>query len=124
VARIGHGEVVSASGAKLDLSSAASAPGYSPIDLMYAAVAGCLALSARVAASELHVLDQFVEAKVTVTGRKTGEPPRRITHFDIAIQIVGDFDEETRHALIERAEELCTVSNTFRDIPAFVISGR
>jgi uncharacterized OsmC-like protein len=120
--RVGHGEVVSATGAKLELSSALSTPGYSPVDLIYAAVAGCLALSARIAASELHVLDQFVEARVKVIGRKAKEPPRRITHFDIAIEIVGDFDDEMRQALIERAEELCTVSNTFRDGPAFVVN--
>ena len=123
VERVGHGEVVSATGANIELSSALSTPGYSPVDLMYAAVAGCLALSARIAASEMHLLDQFVEAKVSVTGRKAKEPPRRITHFDIAIEIVGDFDHATKHALIERAEQLCTVSNTFRDSPVFVVNG-
>ena len=122
VRRVGHGEVVSATGAKIEMSSALSAPGYSPVDFLYAAVAGCLALSARIAASEMHLLDQFVEARVAVTGRKAKEPPRRITHLDIAIEIEGDFDEATKHALIERAEELCTVSNTLRDSPVFVVN--
>jgi len=119
---VGHGEVVSATGAKIDLSSALSAPGYSPVDLLYAAVAGCLALSARIAASEMHLLDQFVEARVAVTGRKALEPPRRISHLDVTIEIEGDFDEATKQALIERAEELCTVSNTLKGSPVFVVN--
>ncbi len=121
VERVGHGRVTSATGATVELSAALSSPGYSPVDLMYAAVAGCLAISARIAASEMHVLDRFVSANVAVSGRKATPPERRVTHLDIRIELDGDFDAATRHALIERAEELCTVSNTLKNSPEFVV---
>jgi uncharacterized OsmC-like protein len=121
VERVGHGTVTSATGATIEMSAALSSPGYSPVDLMYAAVAGCLALSARIAASEMHVLDRFLSARVTVKGRKAVPPERRISHLDIGIEIEGDFDDATRAALIERAEQLCTVSNTLKNKPAFVV---
>lgn len=123
VERVGHGAVTSATGATVELSAALSTPGFSPVDLMYAAVAGCLAVSARIAASEMRALDRFVSARVVVTGRKAAPPERRVTHLDIRIEIEGDFDEATRQALIERAEELCTVSNTLKNTPDFVVNG-
>jgi uncharacterized OsmC-like protein len=120
IGRTGRAEVTSATGARIELSSAVSTPGYSPVDLMYAGIAGCLAISLRSAASEAGVLDKLVSARIDVKGRKAPEGRSRITHFDIAVEIDGDFDDKTRHALIERAEELCTVSNTLRLSPHFV----
>ena len=120
----GQAEIVSATGAKITLSSALSTPGYSPVDLLYAAVAGCLVLSVRIAASEKHLLEKLREARAEVTGRKAPEAPPRITHLDIAMTVDGDFDEATKHALIERAEELCTVSNTVKQSPEFVVTRR
>jgi uncharacterized OsmC-like protein len=69
----------------------------------------------------MHVLDRFLSARVTVKGRKAVPPERRISHLDIGIEIEGDFDDATRAALIERAEQLCTVSNTLKNKPAFVV---
>jgi uncharacterized OsmC-like protein len=122
VERVGHGTVTSATGAALEMSAALSSPGYSPVDLMYAAVAGCLALSARIAASEMKLLDRFVSARASVHGRKAAPPERRVTHLDIRIDIEGDFDDATRHMLIARAEQLCTVSNTLKNAPEFVVN--
>jgi uncharacterized OsmC-like protein len=121
--RVGHGDVVSATGAKLAMSASASAPGYSPLDLMYAALAGCLVLSLRVAASEKRLLDRFVEARVAVTGRKAKDGTRRVTHLDIAVEIDGTLTEAEKKELIARAEELCTVSTALKNSPEFVVNG-
>jgi uncharacterized OsmC-like protein len=122
VTRSGPAEIVSATGAKITLSSALSSPGYSPVDLMYAAVAGCLVLSVRIAASEMHLLDRLAEVRAAVSGRKAPDEPPRITHLDIGIEVEGDFDAATKAALIARGEELCTVSNTLKGSPEFVVS--
>ena len=119
----GPADIVSATGSTITLSSALSTPGYSPVDLLYAAVAGYLVLSVRIAASEKHLLDRLREARAEVTGRKAPDAPPRITHRDIVMTVDGDF-EEAKHALIERAEELCTVSNTVKQSPEFVVTRR
>ncbi len=121
VGRSGQAGIVSATGATITLSSALSTPGYSPVDLLYAAVAGCLVLSVRIAAGEKHLLDRLTEVRASVTGRKAPDEPPRITHLDIRIEVDGDFDEATRRELIARGEELCTVSNTLKQGPEFVV---
>jgi uncharacterized OsmC-like protein len=120
IGRTGQADIVSATGAKVTLSSALSTPGYSPVDLFYASIAGCIVLSVRIAASERHLLDKLTEVRAEVRGHKAAEPRPRITRLDITIEVDGDFDEATKHALIERGEELCTVSNTVREPPEFV----
>ncbi len=120
--RHGQAEIVSATGAAITLSSALSSPGYSPVDLLYASVAGCLVLSVRIAASEMRLIDRLVEVRAEVKGRKAPHEPPRIAHLDIRIEVDGEFDDAERHALIERGEELCTVSNTLKNSPQFVVT--
>jgi uncharacterized OsmC-like protein len=120
----GQAEIVSATGARITLSASPSTPGYSPVDLLYAAVAGCLVQSLRIAASEMKVLDRLRHAHAEVNGRKAPDGPPRIAHIDIGIEVDGDFDEATKDALVARAKELCTVSNTLAGSPELVDTHR
>jgi uncharacterized OsmC-like protein len=83
-------------------------------------------LSARIAASNLGVLDRITEITADVTGEKAAEGLSRVQKFNIAFSIKGEIDEETRQKIAHLAEdEICTVSNTIRGNPEFstVISG-
>ena len=121
VGRTGFPHVTSVTGGELDIVTGPSQPGYGPLDLLYASLASCLVLSARIAASRYGVLDRLTEVSAKVTGEKAHDEPSRVATFNIAFDIKGDFDDAVRHAIAEAAEnEICTVSNTIRGNPEFV----
>jgi uncharacterized OsmC-like protein len=124
--RTGFPHVTSATQGELDIVTGPSQPGFNPLDLLYSSLSACLVLSARMAASQLGVLDRITELKADVTGEKATEGVSRVKTFNIAFSIKGDIDEETRAKIAHAAEEeICTVSNTIRGNPEFstVISG-
>ena len=98
----------------LTVATRPSESGFNPLDLLYASLSSCLVLSARMAASELGVLDRFEGARATVRGEKAPDGPSRIERFLIEIAIDGDLDDDMRDAIVHRAEEICTVSNTLK----------
>jgi uncharacterized OsmC-like protein len=120
--RLGHPDVVTATGGALTVVTGASEPGFNPLDLLYSSLAACLALSARIAASRMAVLDRFEKVTVRVSGEKADEEPSRIVRFDVRIEIKGDFDEATRSDIAHMAEDICTVSNTLKGDAEFVLS--
>lgn len=118
VGRTGLPHVRSVTGGELDIVTSPSQPGYGPLDLLYASLASCLVLSARIAASRFGVLDRLTEVSAKVTGEKAHDEPSRVARFDIEFVIKGDFDDAVRHAIAEAAEaEICTISNTLRGNP-------
>ncbi|MDM9647370.1 OsmC family protein [Rhizobium sp. S163] len=124
--RTGFPHVTSATGGEIDIVTSPSQPGFNPLDLLYSSLSACLVLSARMAASQLGVLDRITELKADVTGEKATEGVSRVKTFNIVFSIKGDIDEETRQKIAHAAEdEICTVSNTIRGNPEFstVISG-
>ncbi|SCX00090.1 peroxiredoxin, Ohr subfamily [Agrobacterium sp. DSM 25558] len=120
--RNGHPQIATPTGGQLAVVTAASDPGFNPLDLLYSSLAACLVLSARIAASRLGVLDRFESVEARVTGEKSEGEPARITHFDMRLKITGDFDAETKQAIAHMAEDICTVSNTLRGDAAFNLS--
>jgi len=120
--RFGQPSVVSVTGGELAVVTRPSEPGFNPLDLLYASLSACLALSARIAASELGVLDKVSQLSATVTGSKAADGPSRIERFHIVLVVDGDLDEATKDAITAAAERICTVSNTLRNQPAFEIS--
>lgn len=98
VGRIGRPMMSTVTGGALEIVTGVSEPGFNPIDLLYSSLAACLALSARIAASRLGMLDRFEGVAVDVSGEKSADEPYRILRFDIRIEITGDFDEATRAA--------------------------
>jgi uncharacterized OsmC-like protein len=124
--RTGFPHVTSVTGGEINVVTAPSQVGFNPLDLLYSSLSACLVLSARMAASQMGVLDKLTEVSAVVTGDKAAEGPSRVEKFNIAFTIKGDFDDEMRHAIARAAEdEICTVSNTIRGGPAFstVVSG-
>ncbi|MET0749003.1 MAG: OsmC family protein [Rhizobium sp.] len=118
--RGGLPRVTSPTGGEIGVVTAPSQPGFNPLDLLYASLSACLVLSARMAASQLGVLDKLTEVTAEVTGEKAEEGVSRVETFTIAFTIKGDFDEATRQAIAHAAEDqICTVSNTIRGNPTF-----
>ncbi|MCZ4429028.1 OsmC family protein [Agrobacterium sp. SOY23] len=122
VGRLGRPLVSTVTGGSLEIVTGVSEPGFNPIDLLYASLAACLALSARIAASHMGLLDRFEGAAVDVSGEKSAVEPYRIIRFDIGIAIAGDFDAATRTAIAHMAEDICTVSNTLKGDAEFALS--
>lgn len=122
VGRLGRPVVSTVTGGALEIVTGVSEPGFNPIDLLYSSLAACLALSARIAASRMGLLDRFEDVVVEVSGEKSAEEPYRIVRFDIGMTIAGDMDEATRIALAHSAEDICTVSNTLKGQAEFVFS--
>ncbi|MBO9654378.1 MAG: OsmC family protein [Agrobacterium tumefaciens] len=122
VGRLGRPLVSTVTGGSLEIVTGVSEPGFNPIDLLYASLAACLALSARIAASHMGLLDRFEGAAIDVSGEKSAVEPYRIIRFDIGIAIAGNFDAATRTAIAHAAEDICTVSNTLKGDAEFALS--
>jgi len=108
----GQGNVTARSGASLDLAGYASEGGMTPVELMDAALAGCLVLSVRIAARSFGWHERLVSVKADVRHEKAPDEPSRVMAFDCAFEIEGDFSPEERERLIAEAHRLCTVGNT------------
>lgn len=120
--RTGFPHIVSATGGEIDIVTGASQAGFNPLDLLHASLSACLAMSARIAAHEMQMTDRIEHIEVQVSGEKAKEGPSRIETFTVLFTITGALDDDQRHRLVERAEEVCTVSNTLAGKPAFNIS--
>ncbi|MCX5477610.1 OsmC family protein [Kaistia geumhonensis] len=121
VGRLGAPRVTSVTGGAMPIATRPSEAGFSPLDLLFAALAGCLVVSARSAAGELGLLDRFETATARVNGEKAVEGPSRVEAFHVELTIAGDLDEGERARIAARAEELCTVSNTLHGAPRIVL---
>jgi uncharacterized OsmC-like protein len=112
LSRDGAGRVVAHSGAAATLAVSASDEGLTPLELMDAALAGCLVISVRIAARKFGWLDRLVQVSVDVTHEKAPEGPSRIAAFTTAFVIEGDLSADEREQLIAEAHNICTVGNT------------
>ncbi|RUT96784.1 OsmC family peroxiredoxin [Mesorhizobium sp. USDA-HM6] len=110
--------VTTPTGGALDVVTSVSAPGFNPLDLLYASLAACMVLSARIAATRLGVADRLGEVRADVSGEKAKDEPSRVEKFNIRLEIAGDLDTATKQRIVEDAETICTVSNTLRGAPA------
>jgi len=109
--------VTTPTGGALDVVTSVSAPGFNPLDLLYASLAACMVLSARIAATRLGVADRLGEMRADVSGEKAKDEPSRVETFSIRLEIEGDLDAATKQRIVEDAETICTVSNTLRGAP-------
>ncbi|TPI11961.1 OsmC family protein [Mesorhizobium sp. B4-1-3] len=110
--------VTTPTGGTVDVVTQVSAPGFSPLDLLYASLAACMVLSARIAATRLGVADRLGEVRAEVTGDKAKDEPSRVETFTVRLEITGDLDVATKQRILADAEDICTVSNTLRRAPA------
>lgn len=111
--RTGHGNVVARSGSSLTLAGSPSMEGLNPLELLDASLAGCLALSVRIAARNLGLNDRLGSVSVEVVGAKASEPPSRIARQTCRFAIEGDFNDAERRSLIEEAHKVCTIGNSY-----------
>ncbi len=109
--------VTTPTGGAVDVVTGVSAPGFNPLDLLYASLAACMVLSARLAASRLGVAAELGEVRAEVSGEKAKDEPSRVEKFKIRLDIAGDLDAATKQRIVEDAEVICTVSNTLRAAP-------
>lgn len=108
----GQGEVQARSGARIALAAMARDEGMTPLELMDAALAGCLVLSVRIAARKFGWQDRLEGVSVDVTHTKGEGAPSRIAEFACDFEIRGEFTEEERLQLIAESHAVCTVGNT------------
>ena len=110
--------ITTPTGGTLDVVTQVSAPGFNPLDLLYASLAACMVLSARIAATRLGVADRLGEVSADVGGEKAKDEPSRVETFTVKLEITGDLDAATKQRILAGAEDICTVSNTLRSAPA------
>jgi uncharacterized OsmC-like protein len=113
----GQGEVVAYSGARVALANLASDDGFTPLELMDAALAGCLVLSVRIAARKAGWIDRLGKVDVEVAHEKAPDQPSRVAAFSCSFKIEGDFSADERAQLMAEAHALCTVGNTLEHPP-------
>lgn len=111
--RNGHGGVVARSGASMTLAGSPSMEGFNPLELLDASLAGCLALSVRIAARNLGFNERLGAVSVEVIGAKASEPPSRIARQTCRFSIEGDFNDAERRSLVEEAHKVCTIGNSY-----------
>lgn len=109
--------VTTPTGGAVDVVTGVSAAGFNPLDLLYASVAACMVLSARIAATRLGVAASLGEVRADVSGEKADGDVSRVGRISITLDISGDLDEATKQRIVEDAETICTVSNTLRAAP-------
>jgi uncharacterized OsmC-like protein len=110
--RDGVASIAARSGESAQLAYAPSMPGLNPLELLDAALAGCLAISLRIAARNLGVAERLGEVRVEVRGEKADNPPSRIVRQVCRFQIGGDFTEDERVALMAGAHAVCTIGHS------------
>lgn len=120
--RTGFPKVISRTGGEIEIKTGTSEAGFNPLDLIYASLSACLAMSARIAASKLGLLDRLESVTADVSGEKAEDEPSRLAVFEVRFDIRGDFDDETRRQIAHLAEEVCTISNTIAGQPRFSVS--
>lgn len=109
--------VTTPTGGSVDVVTGVNAQGFNPLDLLYASVAACMVLSARIAATRLGVAASLGEVRADVRGEKAEGDVSRVGRFMIVLDVQGDLDEATKRRIVEDAETICTVSNTLRTPP-------
>lgn len=117
VGRTGYPAIRSRTGGTLQIATGASEPGFNPIDLLYASLSACMAMSARIAANRLGVMANIRSIAVEVAGDKHEPEPSRVEKLSLTLHVEGDVDEEMKVRILEIAEEICTVSNTLKTPP-------
>jgi uncharacterized OsmC-like protein len=99
--------------------SGTQAAALSPVEHLLIAAAGCLALSCSAVLTDSHGSRTLVE--VTAIGSKAPEPPSRLARIDLMVRFGSAIDAVEASSIVEKAEKLCTVTNTLLGSVAIVI---
>ncbi|WP_237153825.1 OsmC family protein [Oryzibacter oryziterrae] len=116
----GKATVTALSGAEAQLAGSPSQPGLNPLELLDASLAGCLALSIRIAAGNLGVSDRLGDVAVESIGEKAPDAPSRIARIVNKYKISGNLTQEERLQLVAEAHKICTIGNSIAGSIAIV----
>lgn len=108
----GAATVIAASGDEVALAVSPSMAGLTPLEMLDAALAGCLAISLKIAAKRAGLADRLGEVRVEVVGAKAEEGPSRIARQTCRFAIDGDLSADEKTRLIADAHGLCTVGHS------------
>jgi uncharacterized OsmC-like protein len=108
----GKGIVYALSGTQLPLAGSPSQDGFNPLELLDASLAGCLALSIRIAARNLGLNERLEDVTVESVGAKAADAPSRIATIVNRYEITGDLNLDEKARLIEEAHKICTIGNS------------
>lgn len=109
----GTGAIEGLSGGSATLSVTQTEAGFTPLELLDGALAGCLAISIRHAAKQRGWLDRLGDVAVTVSHEKASDAPSRVAGFTASYSFSAEISEAEQQVLIAEAHRLCTVGNTF-----------
>jgi len=115
VARLSNSEgavIAARSGASARIALSASMEGFSPLELLDASLAACLAISVKLAARKLGFDDRIDAVRIEVKGEKADDLPARVARQTCRFAIEGRIGAEDRRRLIAEAHALCTISHT------------
>lgn len=113
--RSGYPRIRSETGGSLDIATGAAEEGFNPVDLLYASLSACMAMSVRIAARRLGVMEGIQAISVHVTGTKVREGEGdRVASFSVELRLDGSIEAEAASRVLHLAEEICTVSNTLK----------
>jgi uncharacterized OsmC-like protein len=80
----------------------------SPVEHLLIAAAGCLALSCRAVLAD----GPKSSVEITAIGSKAADLPSRLARIDLTVHFGADIDPSEARSIVEKAEKLCTVTNT------------
>lgn len=113
--RSGYPRIRSETGGSLDIATGAAEAGFNPVDLLYASLSACMAMSARIAARRLGVMGEIEAISVHVTGTKVMEGEGdRVAAFSVELCLQGRIDATAANRVLHMAEAICTISNTLK----------
>jgi uncharacterized OsmC-like protein len=98
----------------------AQAAALSPVEHLLIGTAGCLALSCRAVLADSRASRSSVE--VTAIGSKAAEPPSRLGRIALAVRFGAEIDASEARSILDKAEKLCTVTNTLHGSVAIDIA--
>ena len=88
----------------------ATADALSPADLVLASLANCIAISMRMAASQMAL--ELGTLDLSAIAIKAVDLPNRFGRFEVSIRTGAAVDAGIAHELLARTKDICTISNT------------
>ena len=108
----GEGRVTLKAGAQAIVAVSDADEGFTPLELLDAALASCLAVSIRYAARRHGIAEHVGRIEVAVDHEKAPDDLSRVVRFHARYVFAGEISAEERAMLIAEAHRLCTVGNT------------
>ncbi|QLF68236.1 OsmC family protein [Peteryoungia desertarenae] len=117
----GYPHIRSRTGGEIRIATGAEEAGFNPLDLLLAALASCLSMSVRIAAREHGQNSYLTEVTVDVTAEKDAADKSRLSAIYADIVVTGELSADMLDHIVQRADDLCTVSNALAIHPIITV---